>query len=104
MPYHGVGKALHDHSKTQKVKRHKHCYFWNKVHLLIRSQDWHFFFRQSLCNYVAHDHSLMHLLSPVYKNGSNYIDKMKFRSNIWGNEVMIFATTDMASKGVVMYK
>ena len=38
----------------------------------------------------------------AYKNGSDYIDKIKFSGNSQGNEVMILATVQMTGKDAVM--
>ena len=36
-------------------------------------------------------------------NGTDYIDKMELKGNAWGNEVIIFAMTQMIGKDIVTY-
>ena len=106
MPSEGAGKAFHNHPTTVKVKGDNHCYSYRIVWLLTQSQDQHFAFRQSLCDYVTDEQNLMHLQSYIQtecKNGSYYTDTMKFSNCSWNKEVMIFTKAQMTSKVIAMY-
>ena len=87
-------------------KGDNHCYFWSIVYFPTGSQGQHFAFRESLCTFVTVEHNLMLLQScipPEYKTGSNYINKIKLGTDIWGDEVMILATAQMTGKVVVTF-
>ena len=80
-------------SNNHESEREQLLLLWNIIYLLTGSQDQQFALRQSLCDYVTDEHSVTCLQSyiPEYKNVSDLIDRMKFRGNTWGNEVIIFA-------------
>ena len=53
LPYSGIGKPLYDKPTTLKVQHDNNCYFHGIVYLLKVSQDQHFGFRHSVCDYIA---------------------------------------------------
>ena len=57
MPYEWVGKALQNDPTIMKVKGDNYFYFQSIVYLLTYSEDQHFAFRQSLCDYVADEYN-----------------------------------------------